>query len=73
MKKKMKGLTIFVIVSIILIVACFAPSIHAKDVSRYILVDSWVSSLKRICLYENSRGEQITESISKGKSCRYIY
>ena len=73
MKKQIKGLTISVIVSIILIAATATPSIHAKDVSRYTLVDSWVSGLKRICLYENSRGEQITESISKGKSCRYIY
>ena len=67
------GLTIFIVMLVVLVTACFAPSIHAKDSSRYILVDSWVSSLKRICLYENSRGEQITESISKGKSCRYIY
>lgn len=73
MKKQIKGLTIFVIVSVILIAVCFAPSIHAKDSSRYILVDSWVSGLQRMCLYENSRGEQITESISKGKSCRYVY
>lgn len=73
MKKRIKGLTIFMIVSIILVVGCFIPSVNAKDSSRYILVDSWVSGLKRICLYENSRGEQITESISKGKSCRYIY
>lgn len=67
------GLAIFVVTMIVLVAATFAPSIHAKDVSRYILVDSWMSGLKRICLYENSRGEQITESISKGKSCRYIY
>lgn len=67
------GLAIFVITMVVLVSACFAPSIHAKDSSRYILVDSWVSGLKRICLYENSRGEQITESVSKGKSCRYIY
>ncbi len=73
MKKRMKGWTIFVIISVILVVGCFIPSIHAKDVSRYRLVDSWVSGLKRMCLYENSREEQITESISKGKSCRYIY
>ena len=73
MKKQIKGLTIFVIVSIILIAGCFVQSVNAKDVSRYRLVDSWVSGLKRICLYENSRGEQITESISKGKSCRHIY
>lgn len=67
------GFAIFVIVMVVLVTACFAPSIHAKDSSRYILVDNWVSGLKRICLYENSRGEQITEGISKGKSCRYIY
>ena len=73
MEKRIKGLTIFVIVSIILIVGCFAPSVNVKDSSRYLLVDSWVSGVKRVCLYENSRGEQITESVSKGKSCRYIY
>ncbi len=67
------GLGIFIVVMVVLVSACFAHSIHAKDISRYRLVDSWVSGLKRICLYENSREEQITESISKGKSCRYIY
>ena len=67
------GIAILIVTIVVLVSACFAPSIHAKDVSRYILVDSWVSGLNRICLYENSRGEQIIESISKGKSCRYIY
>lgn len=73
MKSKIKGWTMLVFIGIILIAACFVPSTHAKANSRYILVDSWVSGLKRVCLYENSRGEQITESISKGKSCRYVY
>lgn len=67
------GFAIFIVTMIVLVAATFAPSIRANDVSRYRLVDSWVSGLKRICLYENSRGEQITKSISKGKSCRYIY
>lgn len=68
-----KGLALLFVVSTFLVAACFVPSIHAKDISRYLLVDSWVSGLQRVCLYENSRGEQKSISISKGKSCRYIY
>lgn len=73
MKKRIKGLTIFVVVSIILIAATFAPSIHAKAYSRYKLVSESVSGGYKTCVYRNVRGETKSSSISKGKRCPSVY
>lgn len=76
MKIKMKGLTIFVIVSIILIAGCFIPSVNAaesKAYSRYKLVSERVSGGYKTCLYRNSRGETKSTSINKGKRCPSVY
>lgn len=73
MKKRIKGLTIFVIVSIILIAGTFAPSIHAKAYSRYKLVSESVSGGYKTCLYRNTKGQTKSTSISKGKICPKVY
>lgn len=76
MKIKMKGLTIFVIVSIILIACCFVPSVNAaesKAYSRYKLVSESVSGNYKTCVYRNSRGEAKSTSINKGRKCPSVY
>ena len=75
-KRKIKGLTIFVVVSIILIAGCFVPSVNAtesKAYSRYKLVSESISGTYKTCLYRNSRGETKSTSISKGKRCPNTY
>lgn len=67
------GLAIFVVTMIVLVAATFAPSIHAKDVSRYRLVDSWISGNYKTCLYRNTLGKTKSKSISKGRICSNIY
>lgn len=72
MKKRIKGLTIFVIVSIIMIACTFAPSVNStesKAYSRYKLVSESVSGNYKTCLYRNVRGETKSTSINKGKRC----
>lgn len=76
MKMKVKGFTIFVIVSIVLIAATFAPSVNAgesKAYSRYKLVSESVVGNYKTCLYRNSRGETKSTSINKGKRCPATY
>lgn len=76
MKKPIKGLTILIIVSIIMIAGTFAPSVSAsesKAYSRYKLVSESVSGNYRTCIYRNSRGESKSMSINKGKRCPSIY
>ena len=76
MKSKIKGLTIFVIISIIIIAGTLAPSIHAaesKAYSRYKLVSESVSGNYKTCLYRNVRGETKSTSIIKGKRCPNVY
>lgn len=67
------GLAILVVTMIVLVAATFAPSIHASAYDRFVLVDNWVSGNSRTCLYENSRGEQKSKSISKGRTCPRVY
>lgn len=72
MKSKIKGWTIFVIVSIIMIAGTFVPSVSAterKAHSRYKLVSESVSGNYKTCLYRNVRGETKSTSINKGKRC----
>lgn len=60
MKSKIKGWTMLVFISIILIVATFVPSVSAvesKAYSRYKLVSESVSGNYKTCLYRNARGE----------------
>ena len=76
MKSKIKGLTIFVIVSIIMIAGTFVPSVSAterKAHSRYKLVSESVSGNYKTCLYRNVRGETKSTSINKGKRCPNTY
>ena len=76
MKKRIKGLTIFVIVSIIMIAGTFAPivnSTESKAYSRYKLVSESVSGNYKTCLYRNTRGETKSTSINKGKRCPAVY
>ena len=76
MKKQIKGLTIFTIVSIILIAATFAPSVNAagsKAYDRYKLVSESTSGSYKTCVYRNSRGETKSTSINKGKRCPATY
>lgn len=75
-KLKIKGLTIFVIVSIILIAGCFVPSVNAQEskaYSKYKLVSESVSGNYKTCLYRNARGESKSMSINKGKRCPSVY
>jgi uncharacterized membrane protein len=76
MKSKIKWLTIFVIVSIIMVAGTFVPSVSAtesKAHSRYKLVSESVSGNYKTCLYRNVRGETKSTSINKGKRCPTIY
>lgn len=76
MKKLIKGLTIFVIISIIMIAGTFAPSVNStesKAYSKYKLVSESVSGNYKTCLYRNSRGETKSTSINKGKRCPNVY
>lgn len=76
MKSKIKGWTMLVFISIILIVATFVPSVSAtesKAYSRYKLVSESVSGNYKTCLYRNVRGETKSTSINKGKRCPTIY
>lgn len=76
MKKRIKGLTIFVIVSIIMVAGTFAPSVNStesKAYSRYKLVSESVSGNYKTCVYKNVRGETKSTSISKGKRCPATY
>lgn len=75
MKKRIKGLTIFVIVSIIMVAGTFVPSVSAQEskaYSRYKLVSESVSGNYKTCVYRNSRGDTKSTSINKGKSCPKI-
>ena len=70
------GIAILVITLVVLVTACFAPSIHAaesKAYSRYKLVSESVSGNYKTCLYRNVRGETKSTSISKGKHCPNTY
>lgn len=76
MKKRIKGLTIFVIVSIIMIAGTLTPSVNStesKAYSRYKLVSESVSGNYKTCLYRNARGETKSTSINKGKRCPTVY
>ena len=76
MKSKIKGLTMLVFISIILVVAAIVPSVSAaesKAYSRYKLVSESVSGNYKTCLYRNVRGETKSTSISKGKRCPATY
>lgn len=76
MKKRIKGLTIFVIISIIMIAGTFAPSVNStesKAYSRYKLVSESVSGNYKTCVYRNSRGETKSTSINKGRKCPSVY
>ena len=76
MKSKIKGLTIFVIVSIIMVAGTFVPSVSAtesKAYSRYKLISESVSGNYKTCVYRNSRGETKSTSINKGKRCPNTY
>lgn len=76
MKSKIKGWTMLVFISIILIVATFVPSVSAtesKAYSRYKLVSESVSGNYKTCLYRNARGETKSTSINKGKRCPTVY
>lgn len=73
MRKSIKGLTIFIIVSIILIAATFVPSVNAAAYDRYRLVDSWTSGSYKTCLYRNTKGQTKSTSISKGRMCSKVY
>lgn len=76
MKSKIKGWTIFVIVSIIMIAGTFAPivnSTESKAYSRYKLVSESVSGNYKTCLYRNARGESKSMNINKGKRCPNVY
>lgn len=76
MKSKIKGLTMLVFISIILVVAALIPSVSAaesKAYSRYKLVSESVSGNYKTCLYRNARGETKSTSINKGKRCPSVY
>ena len=76
MKSKIKGWTMLVFISIILVVATFVPSVSAtesKAYSRYKLVSESVSGNYKTCLYRNTRGETKSTSIIKGKRCPSVY
>lgn len=76
MKSKIKGLTIFVIVSIIMVAGTFAPNVNStesKAYSRYKLVSESVSGNYKTCLYRNTRGESKSMNINKGKRCPNVY
>lgn len=76
MKKRIKGLTIFVIVSIIMVAGTFVPSVNStesKAYSRYKLVSESVSGNYKTCLYRNARGESKSMNINKGKRCPNVY
>lgn len=76
MKKSIKGLTILIIVSIIMIAGTFAPSVNSsesKAYSRYKLVSESISGTYKTCLYRNARGETKSTSINKGKRCPSTY
>jgi hypothetical protein len=70
------GIAILVITLVVLVAACFTPSIHAaesKAYSRYKLVSESVSGSYKTCLYRNVRGETKSTSINKGKRCPATY
>ncbi|QDB74066.1 hypothetical protein [Aeromonas phage 4L372XY] len=76
MKKSIKGLTILIIVSSIMIAGTFAPSVNSsesKAYSRYKLVSESISGTYKTCLYRNVRGETKSTSINKGKRCPSTY
>ena len=76
MKSKIKGWTMLVFISIILVVATFVPSVSAtesKAYSRYKLVSESVSGNYKTCVFRNSRGESKSMSINKGKRCPSTY
>jgi hypothetical protein len=72
-----QGLTIFIIVSIIIMIAgIFVPSVNAaesKAYDRYKLVSQSISGSYKTCVYRNVRGETKSTSINKGKRCPTIY
>ena len=70
------GLAILIITMVVLVSACFAPSIHAAEstaYSRYKLVSESIHGSYKTCLYRNSRGETKSASINKGKRCSATY
>ena len=71
-----QGLTIFIIVSIIMIAGAFVPSVNAagsKAYDRYKLVSESTSGSYKTCLYRNVRCETKSTSVSKGKRCPATY